>query len=567
MEEHIQYKIIPLAERIENAYKSDNGLYPHEIIVLYYASKYSKQGTYFHTFWLNRYGIRDVRKILDKLFERGFIKYASVKETVKHQSIPDIKDFLKNNGIKVSGNKKELIERIFENISEEETEHYFPDRYYELTELGTSELERNQMLIYIHNKPFNDIDIWKVNKWMHQNPNTSILDVILEKINNDLEYLLNKKDYAMYLNKLYGVIQFNMDNKRWDIALNEIAHQIYFEVNAAKVSQSESFIEYYIEDVFPYSSSMYKLSSRVKTILANIKHLLNLDNDEIVDLLINFVDDVELSFEMFDKRECALIALYDMRNEINKIEEKYIEVEARVKDKCSSSKNMFKKLSEKEQIMIAKKEQILLDSFNILKNDIKTNHEQIAKIMVQLQESQPETVVELWKYLLEENWNYVVNDTEIYSSIATYLTSDLMKVLTYDVGFITFEKYFVSEPQILQAVYQYSPELLPWSTSVIATQIKSENFETANMMLEYMYANKKNNFIKNDNINNYCFSNIYKDWIENYITTSRTHYGAGTWRTNLKVSDDIFDFLSYWVNQIKDSHEKARTNVFLMELI
>lgn len=37
MEEYNQYGIIPLAERMENAYKSSNGLYPHEIIVLFYA--------------------------------------------------------------------------------------------------------------------------------------------------------------------------------------------------------------------------------------------------------------------------------------------------------------------------------------------------------------------------------------------------------------------------------------------------------------------------------------------------------------------------------------------------
>ena len=161
----------------------------------------------------------------------------------------------------------------------------------------------------------------------------------------------------------------------------------------------------------------------------------------------------------------------------------------------------------------------------------------------------------------------MVRDKDPYNSVASYLTADLIQELTDNAGFITFEKYFATEPKIIQAVYQYSPLLPPWSTSVIATQIRSKNFENANVMLEYMYANKKNNFIKNDDLCNYCFSNIYQDWIEDYITTSRTHYGAGGWQRNLKVSNDIFEFLSYWVDQIKDPQEKARTNVFLMELI
>lgn len=575
MEEYNQYGIIPLAERMENAYKSSNGLYPHEIIVLFYASKYSEQDTVFPGFWLYRYGISDVREILRELFEKGFIKYASVEETVKHQKVPQIKEFLKNHRLKVTGNKDALIERVLQNVSQDELEQYFTTKYYELTELGIQEVESNQALIYIHNKPLNNIDIWVANKWIYENPGIPFEDIVFEKLDNELKSAMGKKDYGMYLNIVYGAIRFNIENRRFEDALREIAHQIYFEVNAARSSQSEWFIKYSMKYVFPYSTAVWKLSHDVKTILANLKHALELDNDQIIDALSNLVDDIELSFEIFDKRECALVAVYDMRNETDKIEEIYTDVEERIRDKYPDVENeaflengkIPKELSEKDRAMLNRKEQILLDSFNVLKDDIKTNHEQLEKIMTQLQESQPETVIELWRFLLEENWNHVVKDKDQYDSISTYLTADLMQALTDESGFITFEKYFVSEPKILQAVYQYSPQLPPWSTSVIATQIRSKNFETANMMLEYMYANKKNNFIKNDELCNYCFSNIYKDWIEEYITTSRTHYGAGGWQANLKVSEEIFEFLSYWVDQIKDPQEKARTNVFLMELI
>ncbi len=575
MEEYNQYGIIPLAERMENAYKSSNGLYPHEIIVLFYASKYSDQDTVFSGFWLNRYGISDVREILRDLFEKGFIKYASVEETVKHQKVPQIKEFLKNHRLKVTGNKDALIERVLQNVSQDELEQYFTTKYYELTELGIQEVKSNQALIYIHNKPLNNIDIWVANKWIYENPGIPFEDIVFEKLDNELKSAVSKKDYGMYLNIVYGAIRFNIEKRRFEDALREIAHQIYFEVNAARSSQSEWFIKYSMKYVFPYSTAVWKLSHDVKTILANLKHALELDNDQIIDALSNLVDDIELSFEMFDKRECALVAVYDMRNETDKIEKIYTDVEKRIRDKYPYVENeaflengkIPKELSEKERALLNRKEQILLDSFNVLKDDIKTNHEQLEKIMAQLQESQPETVIELWRFLLEENWNHVVKDKDQYDSISTYLTADMMQALTDESGFIIFEKYFVSEPKILQAVYQYSPQLPPWSTSVIATQIRSKNFETANMMLEYMYANKKNNFIKNDELCNYCFSNIYKDWIEEYITTSRTHYGAGGWQANLKVSEEIFEFLSYWVDQIKDPQEKVRTNVFLMELI
>lgn len=438
MEEYNQYGIIPLAERMENAYKSSNGLYPHEIIVLFYASKYSDQDTVFSGFWLNRYGISDVREILRDLFEKGFIKYASVEETVKHQKVPQIKEFLKNHRLKVTGNKDALIERVLQNFSQDELEQYFTTKYYELTELGIQEVKSNQALIYIHNKPLNNIDIWVANKWIYENPGIPFEDIVFEKLDNELKSAVSKKDYGMYLNIVYGAIRFNIEKRRFEDALREIAHQIYFEVNAARSSQSEWFIKYSMKYVFPYSTAVWKLSHDVKTILANLKHALELDNDQIIDALSNLVDDIELSFEMFDKRECALVAVYDMRNETDKIEKIYTDVEKRIRDKYPYVENeaflengkIPKELSEKERALLNRKEQILLDSFNVLKDDIKTNHEQLEKIMAQLQESQPETVIELWRFLLEENWNHVVKDKDQYDSISTYLTADMMQALT-----------------------------------------------------------------------------------------------------------------------------------------
>lgn len=567
MDNYNQYGIIPIEERIENAYKSESGLYPHEIIVLSYASKYSEQDISFPGFWWYRYGIGNVKAILNKLFEGGFIKYASVEETVKHQTVPKIKELLKSHRLKLAGNKNVLIERVLQNISEEEIFNSFPNKYYEVTDLGLHELKSNQGLLYIHNNPINNIDIWVVNRWVHDNPQISVKEVIDEKLTDELKYALGKKDYSTYLNSVYTAIRFHMNHGQLEKALREIAHQIYFDINAVRVSQGDYFFEYSMKYVFPYSTATYKISEEAKANLANIKHSLNIQNDELQEMICDLLNDVELELELFNKKECASIAIYEMKNESEKIEQIYLNVESRIKEKYDIATGKKKELSEKEKMVLEKKEQILLDSFNVLKDNVKTNHEQLAQIMVQLQESQPETVIELWKYLLDKNWTHVVRDKEEYYSISSYLTSDLMKELTNNSGFLTFEKYFSSEPKILQAVYQYSPSLPPWSTSVIALQIKRKNFEKANIMLEYMYANKKNNFLRNDEFCNYCFSNIYKEWIESYITTSRTHYGARSWETNLKVSEDIFEFLEYWVDQIKDFQEKARTKVYLMELI
>ena len=62
-----------LASRIKNAFPSSNGLYPHEILMLDYASSYKTSGNSFQNFWKWNYSVLDPQRILDSLFERGFI--------------------------------------------------------------------------------------------------------------------------------------------------------------------------------------------------------------------------------------------------------------------------------------------------------------------------------------------------------------------------------------------------------------------------------------------------------------------------------------------------------------
>lgn len=554
-------------ERISNAYKSKNGLYPHEIIVLSCADKYSEENEIFPKFWQDCYGINNVKNILKNLYERGFLEYAGVDETLKHQKISQIKAFLKSQGLKVSGTKSVLLERVFDNFSEEELEHYFTTKYYKLSKLGKEELDSNKTLIDINAKPLFGVDIWEANQLLHNNPGKTIEDIIFEKYNKELEEALSKKDYGLYVRNAYRTISFCINNNNIEEALKITAYLSYFKLNLADICMTcttEEKIER-IQNGFWNSDS---LSQQVVIQLTTIMELLHLDNDSIIKKISKLISDVDLEFELFNKKECALIALYKMQRKEKEIEKIYREARERIKDIHMGREDKSLRLSEKEKIMLDKKEQILLDSFEILKDDVKINHEQLTMILTQLQENQPETVIELWKYLLEKNWDHVVKDKESFRSIASFLTSDLMEALTSDEGFIIFEKYFVLEPKILQAVYQYSPELPTCSTSVIATQIRSKNFENANRMLEYMYANKKNNFLKSEEWGNYCFSNIYKDWIKNYITTSKTHYGAHHYQSGLKInSEEIFEFLSYWADQITDEKEKARTKVFLMELI
>ena len=179
-----------------------------------------------------------------------------------------------------------------------------------------------------------------------------------------------------------------------------------------------------------------------------------------------------------------------------------------------------------------RKEQVLLDSFNVLKDNVNKNHEQLAKILAQLQGSQPNTVLDLWHYLLDANWDHVVQDMKTYGTICTYLTNDIMFALERNSGFSAFFEYLISDAKILKALYQYSPNF-GWLTQVISKLLIQKNWEKATEIFELMYSNKKNNFLMSEELVESAYSGIFKAIIEDHMD-------------EFDSPEEVYEFLSYF---------------------
>ena len=76
-------EVIPVEKRIKNANVSKHGLYPHEVLVLDYASSYYTEGNSFQGFWWYKYGVKDVDKCLRSLFNEDFYKSEIYKVLLK----------------------------------------------------------------------------------------------------------------------------------------------------------------------------------------------------------------------------------------------------------------------------------------------------------------------------------------------------------------------------------------------------------------------------------------------------------------------------------------------------
>lgn len=201
-------KVVTFDERKKTAIPSSTGLYPAEILLLEYCSK----GTYpnpkngYPGFWWFEYGIRDVGAALKHLEERGYITFASVKESVNSFTIPQLKELLMEHGESTTGKKAELVARVSDTISEETLVSAGVQPKYRLTEKGMQELSENAYVPYMHrfpnktteNTPFGiAFNVWSINKLLGSSDKSNWKKIVDEQNRKMNKQIANRNDTFM----------------------------------------------------------------------------------------------------------------------------------------------------------------------------------------------------------------------------------------------------------------------------------------------------------------------------------------------------------------------------------
>lgn len=168
-------KVITFEERKKTSIPTRNGLYPAEVLLLYYISLniYPNPQNGYPGFWWFEYGIRYVEEYLFILEEDHFIKYDLYQNQLSKYTIKQLKEILISKQMPTNGKKDDLISRVRNNFTENDLKKLTLPLKYVLTEKGEKELEENAYVPYMHqtstktieNNPFGeDFTIWSMNK-------------------------------------------------------------------------------------------------------------------------------------------------------------------------------------------------------------------------------------------------------------------------------------------------------------------------------------------------------------------------------------------------------------------
>lgn len=320
-------KSSPLPKEANKCIPTKNGLYPHEILLLEYASTFKTTDKSFQKFWEYQYGIKDISFYLDSLIEKGFITIGTIENTLKYESISNLKKQLKLFSLKVSGNKEILVDRLLSNVDSNYLESIFPDKYYQLSPLGQSELSENNYIIHIHKNNLADLDIWKANI-IANNKNLPLYDNIWEYLNRYSLKYYSKKDFGLYRNSRLDMALFLSNEKKYKHALAMISEVIFYDLNSFNYNYSTLEKDFNLEDFLAIRIPS-GIISLANTYIENSK----LSNIEVENIMLDRMNTLSIPVIFFNPEECISIFFKELEVDFNSINFILSNVYSRYKNK------------------------------------------------------------------------------------------------------------------------------------------------------------------------------------------------------------------------------------------
>ncbi|WP_288867892.1 SAP domain-containing protein [uncultured Parvimonas sp.] len=253
------------------------------------------------------YKIKDTKKLHQEFINKGFLIELDIENNIQAvlnmMTIAELKELLKTKGLKVSGKKADLVERLLTiNISKNEIH---PKYYvYTLSEKAINYLEKYDFLYklhqstygieleeYIHNK--NELEkAWKTNKVKFNDVCWAILN------KRTLKYSFNK-DYGLLRNNFYDMYVITKSEGKANLEL--LCNVLYIDLSGMENNNSVEDLEIMFYKNSPIAPALsdeikkYKLSDIIDALknvrlnlpfsYFNLNQMINIITDEYNDLI------------------------------------------------------------------------------------------------------------------------------------------------------------------------------------------------------------------------------------------------------------------------------------------
>ena len=348
----ISWSLLDTPEKIkravENSFPSQNGLKWTEILFLSYTRSFHIGQTEFPSFWYESYGIDNPDGLLQSLLDRGFIRVASNETALNRLTIPELKDVLRQQNLKLTGKKSDLIDRILQNVDAEFLDQLLTFKGYELTKLGESELKQNKYVLdFNYQARHYGVDVWWVNRQLHKYPhmnyhdliwgelNRQAIDAMKESANGQFDsYIKNREDMVMFLLS---------ERKNYQQALTLLCEAYFYKANITSVRKYLKYKKEYdyfnsvMENAeYPMEEPCFsKLLWIDKKSFVTIRNGIGISNDDLFGLIINNLNLFHCSNPVIDNQNLAGIIVASIEGNTDLVNSVFLQIEMKL-NKCKS---------------------------------------------------------------------------------------------------------------------------------------------------------------------------------------------------------------------------------------
>lgn len=144
----------------------------------------------------NAFG-RNVVPALQRLLDAGYLELGDMEQRISLKTVPELKAILADRELKTSGNKKELVHRLLDNIDEEILEELFPVNVYKITEKGLTALEPYS-IIEDNDSHALGISYYRLLKEKEKNPDEENNVILTRILSEDIQQCYKEQNRAKY---------------------------------------------------------------------------------------------------------------------------------------------------------------------------------------------------------------------------------------------------------------------------------------------------------------------------------------------------------------------------------
>ena len=327
-----------LKDMISRLYPSENGLYPHEILLLHYARTFTYNQKKYQQFWYYRYLIPNVQSVLHSLVDRGFLTLECLQDRLNSHTLKELKPLLEKKGLKACKKKSDAINLIIDNYEF----HELPQKlvgdnsaHYVLTDLGLSELQNNQYVLFAHKN--SSISLEKLNHVVI-NQKRDYMQAVRESLKEKAEdSIKNKWRHNRYWVKRYAEVC--ADSGDFIEGIRYLCASIALDLNIANGHLEYSSQKAYdlmtaIRNYFPYERN--SLGAMSDSLIALTKSYLigsGLDESKFKQAILSHFVELKVDGDIFSPEQLADIVMLEVHEETAALEKLYSNIQIELQKK------------------------------------------------------------------------------------------------------------------------------------------------------------------------------------------------------------------------------------------